>query len=497
MTSNNIKIQTITWDIETDSMQKAVQWQETVSAFCREKMPALIEKAFSAYADDDELMVIDKIELDLSMLRSEEEMEEKLQKTLREYSASPLMISRGRMTGKEGQKLNTPASLLQQFEYYLQNGSLEWNTDAAQFDNPEVILRAIDKLPVDGLRIWLIKILSQKNAAIRFADFFTKGQSLAVLKKVTSKPDILSDVFEFIELLQKITGLNVPYLISISSLYQSVVLRSLQGLKELASAWWHDADKAGYISAAAKEKTLELAVASKQKMKDKNGDKIVNEKTKNIIENNIRDKFHPLLIQISEEGLGRSDTAESLLLTETDSHKRKEVDGSEAEKKFFVDNAGILLLYPYLKKIFKGKGFLTNDYQFISYKESLAACYWLQFIATGNPDIKEYQLPLNKILCGFSIDAPISREWDPVKADKPEAEDFLKEVISNWEKIGNTSLDGFRNSFLLRAGRLTEEDTNWLLYVERKGWDVLLDTLPYPLGIVKLPWMIKPLYVQW
>jgi hypothetical protein len=33
--------------------------------------------------------------------------------------------------------------------------------------------------------------------------------------------------------------------------------------------------------------------------------------------------------------------------------------------------------------------------------------------------------------------------------------------------------------------------------VEKKGYDILLDYLPWGLGLVKLPWMNKPIYVLW
>jgi hypothetical protein len=177
------------------------------------------------------------------------------------------------------------------------------------------------------------------------------------------------------------------------------------------------------------------------------------------------------------------------------------VPGVEKEQdissKFFIENAGIILLYPYLKKLFTDKGLLNDEADFKNEKDRLFACYLLQFIATGQASVKEYELVLNKILCGYPQEAAVSRTWDKKDANPEDADAFLKSVIANWPKIGNTSPDGLRGSFLFRSGRLTDEGSNWLLHVERKAWDLLLDTLPYPLSIIKLPWMIKPIYVQW
>ena len=35
------------------------------------------------------------------------------------------------------------------------------------------------------------------------------------------------------------------------------------------------------------------------------------------------------------------------------------------------------------------------------------------------------------------------------------------------------------------------------LYVERKGVDVLLESLPWTISIIKLPWMQDSLQVEW
>ena len=37
----------------------------------------------------------------------------------------------------------------------------------------------------------------------------------------------------------------------------------------------------------------------------------------------------------------------------------------------------------------------------------------------------------------------------------------------------------------------------WHLKVDQRGYDVILQTLPWSYGMIKLPWMLKPLIVEW
>jgi hypothetical protein len=104
---------------------------------------------------------------------------------------------------------------------------------------------------------------------------------------------------------------------------------------------------------------------------------------------------------------------------------------------------------------------------------------------------------LNKILCGLlpeealQIQEPLSVEM------KEECEHLIEAVIQNWPALKNTGVDAFRETFLLRFGKLTQVDNGWLLQVEQKAVDVLLSRLPWGIGTIRLPWMDKILYTEW
>jgi len=70
-------------------------------------------------------------------------------------------------------------------------------------------------------------------------------------------------------------------------------------------------------------------------------------------------------------------------------------------------------------------------------------------------------------------------------------------VINHWEVLKNTSADGLREAFLQRRGKLSRVDGGWLMQVEQRAIDVLLNKLPWGISIIKLPWMNEMLFVEW
>ena len=70
-------------------------------------------------------------------------------------------------------------------------------------------------------------------------------------------------------------------------------------------------------------------------------------------------------------------------------------------------------------------------------------------------------------------------------------------MITNWKSVGQTSVAGFRESFLQRRGRLTRKDDAWQLKVEQRAFDMLLDSIPWGFAAIKHPWMERVVYVKW
>ena len=54
-----------------------------------------------------------------------------------------------------------------------------------------------------------------------------------------------------------------------------------------------------------------------------------------------------------------------------------------------------------------------------------------------------------------------------------------------------------RQSFLQRDGWLSRDDAGWRLRVDTQAYDVLLQTLPWQISLIRLPLMTSPLFVDW
>lgn len=167
-----------------------------------------------------------------------------------------------------------------------------------------------------------------------------------------------------------------------------------------------------------------------------------------------------------------------------------------AQKKIYIENAGICLMAVYFPHLFKRLSYLENG-RFKNKKLALRAIFVLEYIVYGRTRSFEYLLQLNKLLCNFLIEQPIPVNITITKKEKQEADSLTSSIIQNWKMLKNTSVTGLRESFLQRKGILCENEKSWTLRIEKKGYDVILGTIPWSYNIIKLPWMKKPIEVEW
>jgi len=172
------------------------------------------------------------------------------------------------------------------------------------------------------------------------------------------------------------------------------------------------------------------------------------------------------------------------------------MDDGAVTQRIYVANAGVIIVGPYLPRLFGMLG-LTNKESFISLDATHRAVHLIQYIVTGVTVTPEPMLVLNKILCGLPISAPIPLDIDLRAQEQAAIEEMLAAVIAHWKAIGRTSISGLRESFLQREGRLISADEAWRLRVESKCFDMLLDRLPWGYAMVKYPWMKRVLHVDW
>ena len=167
------------------------------------------------------------------------------------------------------------------------------------------------------------------------------------------------------------------------------------------------------------------------------------------------------------------------------------------DKHILVYNAGLVLYQPFLISFFDRLGLLENRKMFHSIHHQIRAVHLLQELAA--PDSKHYEhlLLFNKILCGINILFPIGEKFTPTHTEKKETERLTKSLIANWDTIRNTSISGFRNSFVNRRGLLEQSQSDYILHVETKGMDILLDDIPWNIRLISFPWNNFIIHVDW
>lgn len=163
----------------------------------------------------------------------------------------------------------------------------------------------------------------------------------------------------------------------------------------------------------------------------------------------------------------------------------------------YVEDAGLVILWPFLERFFVRAGVLGEDRRFLDEAAQLQAVALVACLATAEPAPLEFRLPLAKLLCGRPLESDFALERPLTPAQLAEADRLLAAVIDRVPALDEPSSAEFRAGFLARPGALGARDGAWLLQVERRPHDTVLDRFPWSWRWVRLPWMAAPLRVEW
>ena len=162
-----------------------------------------------------------------------------------------------------------------------------------------------------------------------------------------------------------------------------------------------------------------------------------------------------------------------------------------------IDGAGMVLLWPFLETLFSRLELLTQERLFGDEAQRQRAMALLGFLVDGDGDPPEWRLTLAKLLCGALPQAPYGLEAPLSDAEQTEAEALLQALLGHAD--GQLGDDGaaLRQDFLQRPGLLSARPGAWVLQVERRPGDEVLEGLPWSWSWIRLPWMDDLLQVVW
>ena len=163
-----------------------------------------------------------------------------------------------------------------------------------------------------------------------------------------------------------------------------------------------------------------------------------------------------------------------------------------------VPLAGLVLLHPYLPRLFTACGLWSHGERSIALQALPRACTLLHGLACGGSEAPEFDLPLVKLLLGLPPEAPLRHAPAALSdADRTEATALLEAVCAHWTALRGTGIDGLRMSFLQRRGLLDRREGAWHLRLQTEPFDMLLGLLPWSISPIRLPWMTEPLTTDW
>jgi hypothetical protein len=161
----------------------------------------------------------------------------------------------------------------------------------------------------------------------------------------------------------------------------------------------------------------------------------------------------------------------------------------------YLEGAGAILLHPFLEPLFRERDLLDGR-EFRDTEARDRAVYLVGLLTFGRVDVAEYDLVLAKVLCGCAVEEPL----EPVQLESEDVaacEALLRAVLEHWTALRSTSPAWMREQFFLREGKLKTVDSGCLLTIERRAQDVLLSRLPWGCGVVALPWLTDRIFVHW
>lgn len=191
------------------------------------------------------------------------------------------------------------------------------------------------------------------------------------------------------------------------------------------------------------------------------------------------------------------DANKDLLLQQNGSETNTITNTASIADVQFIANAGLVILHPFLKPLFMQLGLCREEDN--SWRNKVSpqkAVVLLHYLVTGKTKCTENELLLNKILCGLPAEEVINVKLSITKKEKEKCNSLLSAILEHWTPLNKSSVKTLQQTFLQRDGRL-ETGENHELWVEEKGYDILLDKLPWAIGTIQTPWMENYLTCYW
>lgn len=453
-------------DLKVDSVQESASIQDRVRELYYHRIVPRLEKEFDQQCPENRVLRLDSLELNLGELATdtlEEQWEDRVETVLMEQVREQIQVARLLQQAGHGDELNADTANLELLQVFLKTGNLPWWRQ--KIDSLDELLQQVLQASSDQLLTWLRENRNHSGLIDRLFGQFSQATFSQLLAALTgADPNELSAIFQALGQAYK-----QPKLV-----WKKALLQSLQPTVEWGTTLTGASNKKDQLVRFSRDLAIELARISGNAP-------------------DLRALLPELVLNLGPQ------LAEDLLKAASGKDEKQdepEPEAAETPEELYLQNAGLVLFWPYLDQLFKALK-LTYNNEFVNEMSRQKAVHVLQYLATGNDDGAEFDLPLNKLLCGLPVTEALDIGAELNAGQKEEADQLVSALIRNWEALNNTTPEGFRTTFVNREGRLVLENNTWTLLVHRETFDLLLDRLPWGIGEVNLPWMNETIYVEW
>lgn len=531
---------------------EALAVQRELSALYREKIMKQLDTLFDKYADENNYVLINKLEIDLGEFQRDQidlQFGDRLITNLEAMIRQKVNAHFEPELESEIEIIPSQEQHQNHFKYFLLHGHFPWRAKSYSLELLEKeIVSLIKERPKarEEVRIFLRSFpVAQKRLIAQFRSDFL-GE---LLKKVPSKPGFEPSVLVkmWVIMARRELSATVAGRVYEKHFWQSWLKVWVEETKP-AALYQEVKWLAPLIQTTAKatgikreevvriivkeEKTIELLPAVWRKplaiglatieqafpntsdefiakpVQDLSEDKLKVEKPKEVglpRETNELEEKHiskensvkgEPLEEGSKEGIQRESEEISPITKKPKGKAQIELSSLDLEEGLYVVHAGIVILHPFLPTLFEELG-LVKDKSFVDEEAQVRALHLLVYLASGNTEVAESEMLLHKFICELPLEEPVERFIELSAKEKEECDHFLKTVIDHWKVLKKTSIDGLRVNFMQRDGKLSKKESGWRLRVEQQVYDMTLNHLPWGIGIVKLPWKTELLHVEW
>ncbi len=510
------QVQKQTFEIRVPRQEDARGLQDRLSTFGNHELPLILDEVFEEQtAGTESVWRIDRLEIDLGHL-SEKALESQLTAGIRLKLAKALekyRLSHERSDQESHQsadRLSLQQRTLESLQYYLQQGVLPWWSEKPPpwmesqhltqlLQRPEILIKTLSVV-INGSPPALERLMQHIPPALTTGVIeheIPAGETQSIRKLAAKAAWESGETEKLLFLLavnyaednDKIAAILARHFTrqALLILYETLSRRIGRRTTATTPRWQRS------LATLLQRATGSLSDTGRPKPPTPEA----NTKKRSKAGHKRTETPADLKLRRQSKTSGESEAAE--LIQPTDRIDETIQESGDREKasdtQVYVESAGIILLSPFLLPLFEGTG-LVVDRSFVETQARHRAVYLLEYLVWEENQHVEYDLALEKCLCGIPTEEPLI-SYSPTDEQKGECNTLLKAVIDHWKALKSTSPDGLREAFLQREGRLEPNRNPPRLRVNPLPQDMLLQRLPWSYSIIKLPWMDQRLHVEW